>query len=156
MRKLTLQSFALGSGGMPREHASGLCREEETPWVGDEGGWGTGAPSCWAVLLPTLSVSAASPGGGLCPPPTTGVSSNPGGRGLWQQVSVVWAPSSHLPWGPAWVFLQSPESPSPSHLAPARSSPRCPGWRSHRFGSSASHYAWWLACLHSAGLSADH
>lgn len=71
MRKLTFQSFALGSGEMPRigdgdmgdsTYLGSAGRGRPFGWE-TRGAWDTGAPSFWAVSLPTLSVSAAFPSG---------------------------------------------------------------------------------------------
>ena len=121
------------------------------------GAWDTGAPSFWAVSLPTLSVSAAFPSGRSLSlsTPHHGGSVATQAEGGFRSRSL-WSGLSFLPPAKGTSLGLSPEPRIPPHLAPACSSPWCPGRRSLRFGSSASHYAWWLARLYSAGLSADH
>lgn len=165
MRKLTFQSFALGSGGMPRVGGGdmgdgkylGSEGRGETFWVGDEAGLGNRSPFLLGCLTAHTECLSRTP-----PLGEVSVSVNPhrGGSAATQaeggfRSRSLWSgpPSSHLPRGPGWVFLQSPESPSPG-TCPLQ--PLVPWVEIPRFGSSASHYAWWLARLYSAGLSADH
>lgn len=165
MRKLTFQSFALGSGEMPRigdgdmgdsTYLGSAGRGRPFGWE-TRGAWDTGAPSFWAVSLPTLSVSAAFPSGRSLSlsTPHHGGSVATQAEGGFRSRSL-WSGLSFLPPAKGTSLGLSPEPRIPPHLAPACSSPWCPGRRSLRFGSSASHYAWWLARLYSAGLSADH
>ena len=84
--------------------------------MGDEGGWGTGAPSCWAVSLPTLSISAASPGGRSLSTPHHGGQWQPGWKGAL--AAGLCGLGSFLPPAKGTSLGLSPEPRMPLTLSP--------------------------------------